>query len=163
MYTIFSSVIKATLFLLVLVVPTSCSTIRGSVNYTQGTQFLQQGDFDNAIYYLESAVEQDPESGRNHTNLSAAYIQKGYFDKAWIQLRKSISSKYPDENGALSFNLFCPKYLEMIGLDKPGTARKDIEDKLGAPDMILSGNNQYVYGLCVMTFHDDTLQKIEYL
>lgn len=140
----------------------SCNILRSSINYTRGTQCLDTGDSEQAIEYLEEAVRLDPDFARNHTNLAAAYTQNGEYEKAWIHIRKSMFCKYPDKCGETSFRSFYRQWVTERGKDKLGTSCEEIVSSLGEPDMILSHGNQFVYGICIMTFKNGILGDVSF-
>lgn len=152
---------KSLIYLLFFSTFTGCMAIGSTLNYTLGSQCLIDKEYNEAVVYLERAVELDPDMGKNHQNLAMAYLQLADYDKAWIHLRKALQCKYPDAYAARkTFPSFYQCYVTNQGIDELGTSRDAITTQLGEPDMILAHGNQYVYGLCIMTFEDDKLAHV---
>ena len=108
-------------FFVLSVIFSSCTIIKSSHHYTLGTECLEKGDHEEAIENLKKAVELDPESGRNQTNLSMAYLNSGNNYMAWVHTRKSLLEKYPDKCALHNFLSFCKDMIVTKGLDQPGT------------------------------------------
>lgn len=125
---------------------------------------MQKGDHQGAIVALKKAVELDPELGRNHTNLCAAYILAGDEENGWVHARKSVLNNTPDANSKQLYAIFCDKLIKQKGLDQPGTTLDDIINALGEPDAIFTTNSTvtYRYGTCTMIFKDDKLISCRY-
>jgi tetratricopeptide (TPR) repeat protein len=151
-----------TLLLLALVLLTSCNTVKSSLAYTKGTQYLEQGDYTNAIQHLEEAVKLDPDLARNHSNLAAAYGSVGEDQRAWQEIRLAVLSPYRD---IAALPNFCACYNALIKnrLDQPGTDALEVMHLLGEPDLKIMGESQmiWVYGLCHMHFENNKLVKCQ--
>lgn len=146
---------------------TGCGTIASSVNYTMGTQALGEGRYDEAVSKLEKAVELDPDMGRNHTNLAAAYGVSGDLEKHWIHCRKATLCKYPCPLMKLEFPSICEPKLAKNGLKKEGTPYSLLVQDLGEPDRISYDANKKMiccqYGLLVFMLKDEKVNSAFYL
>jgi tetratricopeptide (TPR) repeat protein len=88
-----------------------------------GSCYLQLGEFDNTIKYLEDFSTSDPElSLRTSGSLGDAYAEKGNFEKAIANYKKAASSFEKDE-------LNTAEYLYRLGqaYDKTGKTEDAID------------------------------------
>jgi tetratricopeptide (TPR) repeat protein len=138
-----------------------CSGIASSINYTKGTEYLDKRDYRKAIQYLEKAVELDPDFGRNHINLCAAYASVGNWEKAWFHSRQAVLCPMQDPEDSPFFWSIYEEYVRRRGLDKEGISLQDIIGNLGQPDLLTWRDDTTVctYGLCVMEFDKGKLIK----
>jgi len=149
---------------------TGCSTIRSSVNYTNGTSCLEEGDYANAVIYLKKAVQLDPCMSRNQTNLSAAYCALGEFDMAWYHARLAVIciEINPNQKNQPAYTNFFSLYNHCVkekGLDRVGTLLEEVIDKLGKPDFSRQSDDgteeDLFYGIYGMRFKDGKLVSCE--
>jgi tetratricopeptide (TPR) repeat protein len=73
---------------------TGCATVSSSLQYTQGTNALERGDFPRAAELLTEAVRLDPDVSRNRNNLAAALFELGRLDEGWWAPRDPKSSAF---------------------------------------------------------------------
>lgn len=139
-----------------------CSAINSSLNFTKGTDCLVNGDYNQAAAYLEKAVELDPDMGRNHTNLAAAYLALEEKEKAWKESRAAINCKNTNSDDYECFAIMFVQYADGQGLCRPGTSKEVILEKLGTPDREIKTDSivQYLYGPFIMSFKYDLLNEV---
>lgn len=82
-------------------------------------------------------------------------------DSEWINTRKSLENDCSAKNYA-AFKSIYKKYVSERDIDKLGTPKDEIVFRLGEPDMILSQGDQYVYGICIMTFKNNRLASVSF-
>ncbi|MBW2220376.1 MAG: tetratricopeptide repeat protein, partial [Deltaproteobacteria bacterium] len=65
-------------------------------NYTQSLQAKKNGNIKEAVYYLEAAVEQDPESLLLKRELTLLYLYEKKFDNALNMIKQVLQAKPED-------------------------------------------------------------------
>jgi tetratricopeptide (TPR) repeat protein len=152
------------LLLLALAILTGCNTIRSSFNYTEGTQLLEQGEYQAAVPYLEKAVTLGPDFAKNRTNLAYAYWKSGARKAAWEQVRAALFSKYQDGLSSTLFRAIYNDYVTERGLDKTGVSEQTLFDKLGPPDLMLYSSDgtvhEWLYGGAMFYLKEEKLDKV---
>ncbi len=143
----------------------SCNCVRSSLEYTMGTQCLDEGNPAEAIIHLKKAVELDPTMSRNQANLATAYIKVGDWENAWYHARKGVLCN--DAND-IALIIFLNTYGQMVvakGLNKVETPYIVIRKALGEPDVCTiehgEENPRFArYGACHMYFSDGVLKDL---
>jgi tetratricopeptide (TPR) repeat protein len=151
------SVLVVTFFSMLL---TSCSLTKATLEYTEGTQCMERGDYRSAIEHLEKAVEIEPRYSKFQGNLACAYIGIGELDNAWHHSRKAVLG-----NGCGYAELYTFKELHRVcvqekGLEQKGTLLQDVLSVLGDPDERLERDGGFlglVYGRCILIFYQGVL------
>ena len=140
----------------------SCSALKSSFEYTEGSNYLAEGDFPKAIDFLKRSVELDPTMSRNHANLANAYIQTGDWENAWYQARQAVLTTGAND---IALVLFLHTYGQMVlskNLNRVGTTYAEIKEALGEPDVCSQHGNAFSaqYGLCFMEFTEGKLSNL---
>lgn len=151
------------LFASIGLILSGCSTIASSINYTQGTECLEQGDYQGAIKHLEKAVELDPTMSRNQNNLCIAYLKVGNMEKAWYHSRQAVYHAREATPANFVFYQIYKDYVRNRGLDTEGTSIQDVISKLGEPDVLIYVEEKTIciYGICTMEFRHGKLIRCE--
>lgn len=151
------------IMLLSVLLLSSCSTVMSSSHYTKGTEYLNCGNYFDAIIELEQAVELDPSMGRTHSNLAYAYMQMGDMNKCWYHSRQAVLCPNKDEKGMSNFVQLYYVCVVKAGLNQPGTPLQKVLDKLGEPDFMVETQNvtRCTYGACVMRFENELLTSCD--
>ena len=64
--------------------------VRATAYYTQGSQYLERGQHNQAITSFTKAIELNPEYAEAYNDRGFAYLQKGQFDQAISDYTKAI-------------------------------------------------------------------------
>lgn len=139
----------------------SCSCIRSSLNFTQGTEYLYAGNYQEALPYLEKATQLDPSMSRNQNNLALAYDLTGNSNRAWYHSRQAVLCSQDNKPAIITFWRIYTDFVTKRGLDKEDTSFNEILRELGEPDIttILNEETSCQYGICLMVFEKNKLSK----
>ncbi|HUR21655.1 MAG TPA: tetratricopeptide repeat protein [Vicinamibacterales bacterium] len=138
-----------------------CSTVASSLQYTQGTNALEHGDYERAATLLKEAVRLDPEVSRNRNNLAGALFELGRVEEGWPHVRKAVQLE-PTNTFAVQN---CTRYLLAL-LDKAnlkiGAPKADVMKVLGTPDVEVEqgGRSLHTYCASTLTYDGSTLAGI---
>lgn len=140
---------------------TGCSIVSGSMDFTNGTRCLNEGNYEEARVYLEKATEKLPELSRNHNNLAYAYLQLGDWDRAGYHYRQMMLCDYITPDQEFNFNNLYVKKLKSLGYDKPGLTEAEVIANLGEPDWIeVDGDStSFQYGLYLIEFKNHVVVR----
>ena len=127
----------------VLLLLAGCATVSSSLNYTEGTDALEKGDFNTAIVHLEEAVRLDPKLSRNHANLAYAYYETGQIEKAWLHGRAAVLLDPSNEAAKANWHRIFGDMWKKSEL-KTGATEGAVRAGLGAPDSTNDSRN----GVC---------------
>ena len=94
-------------------------SLKGSAErlYRRGSKAAYGGDYQTAIYYLQQAVEKEPDNLVYLTDLAAAYNQMAYYEETIQYASYALTLEQSDENRALLCFLmgeayYCFSFLE---------------------------------------------------
>lgn len=152
------------LLLIVMGLSTGCSVISSSLEYGEGTQCLEMGNYSGAIEHLEKAVQLDPSMSRNQNNLASAYLGSGNIQKAWYHSRQAVLCKYCDAVALATFAQLYNFCVKKQNLDLKGTALDEVLCRLGQPDLRREEKEviNLMYGRCVMMFSKGKLVECSF-
>lgn len=147
---------------LMLMVLSGCSIAKGSSHYTEGTKYLQSGDYESARYHLEKACEYVPNYSPHQNNLACAYIGLGDIDKAWYHSRQAVTLDPTSDEAVITFNRLYEE-IATITMIREDSTLDDVRAAFGDPDQERKYEKDGVYkcryGLCIMRFKDNLLKE----
>ncbi|MGZ5259027.1 MAG: tetratricopeptide repeat protein [Burkholderiales bacterium] len=139
---------------------TACSTIESTLQYREGTQALERGEYPKAISALEEAVKLEPKNSSAHANLAAAYARVGRMNEAWFFTRQALLANPSHPTARINFTQFWTAW-EASGLFREGTPSEAIRDVLGRADIEANAKdgsmNQWIYAVKVIEFKNGKL------
>ena len=139
----------------------SCAASESSLDYTRGTEALDERRWDDAVVYLKKAVELDPGMSRNHNNLAAAYFELGRLQEGWPEVREAVNLDPRNESARLNFLRYFEAMKKQSDL-QIGDSFDAVEWKLGSPDQRTNkdGVVWWRYGHAGLAFEDGHLSGI---
>lgn len=127
--------------------------VRSSLKYTQGTEALTRGDYQEAADLLAEAVKLDPTLSRNHANYSAALFELGRYAEGWPHARKAVLLDHENWQAQNNSRRYIKKLLADANLNT-GADIQEIVSVLGEPDSIGQQGEctWYQYGISALCF-----------
>jgi tetratricopeptide (TPR) repeat protein len=127
--------------------------LRSSAKYTQGTEALANGQYQEAAALLAEAVEMDPSLSRNHANYSAALFELGRYSDGWPHARKAVLLDPENLPAQSNSRRYIQKLLQDAGL-QIGAPVDEVVRALGEPDNIADQIECtfYQYGVSALCF-----------
>ena len=136
-------------------------TVNSSINYTRGTEALENGDYERAAELLRESVRLDPTLSRNHNNLATALFELGHLKEGWLHVRQAVLLDPKNEFSAANSKRYIVALLNQEGLNT-GVSLSDVVAVLGEPDGKSQQNNclWYQYGSSALCFEDNVFAII---
>jgi tetratricopeptide (TPR) repeat protein len=135
--------------------------VRSSIKYTQGTEALAKGNYQEAADLLAEAVQLDPELSRNHANYSAALFELGRYAEGWPHARKAVLLDHANWQAQNNSRRYIKKLLADAKLNT-GATLQQVTSVLGEPDSIGEQGEcaWYQYGISALCIKNDVFTSI---
>ena len=148
--------------IITLLVLASCATVASSLQYTQGSKALEDGDFEKAAVLLAEAVRLDPEVSRNRNNLAAALFELGRVEEGWPHVRKAVLLDPRNDSAALNCKRYFVTLLKKAKLDV-GSTKADVVRVLGQPDdsLVQGRCTWFQYGSSAVCFEGERFAGVQ--
>ena len=145
-----------------LLVLAGCATVASSLQYTEGTKAMEQGDFEKAATLLAEAVRLDPEVSRNQNNLAGALFELGRIEEGWPHARKAVILDPRNEYAAMNCKRYIVAMLRKSNLDV-GSKKADVVRALGQPDdSLVDGKcTWFQYGSSAICFEGEKFAGLQ--
>ena len=149
------------LLVLVVVFLSACATASSSLQYTEGTEALERGDYEKAATLLREAVRLDPSLSRNHNNLASALFELGQVEEGWPHVRKAVSLDPSNKSAAQNSKRYVVHLLKKAGLNV-GSEMSEVVKALGEPDTRAQKGTclWYQYGISALCFENGKFASI---
>lgn len=114
-----------------------CASVKSDISYRKGTDKLWEGDIDQAIVFLQEAIELDPTVARNHYHMALAYQKLGNTRQAWTHIRHAYVLDTTSHQQLQVFMRVYQQLSEQHHLERKHPSAAEVVELLGVGDKYL--------------------------
>lgn len=144
----------------------SCASVKSDISYHKGTEKLWEGDIENAIAYLQDAIELNPTVARNHYHLAIAYQRLNDINQAWKHIRNAYLLDTKSNAQLQVFTRIYNQLSDQHQLTKKRLDAAEVVNILGVGDKYLHDDNGVLqaiyYGPVCLRFEHNHLTGSEW-
>lgn len=147
---------------------TSCSSIKSDLSFHKGKQCFWNGEYDEALTHLNSAIELNPTSSPSHRQLALTYERLKNLPLAWEHVRIAYSI---DKKAQINLDVFSRIFRALAKQHRFDAPRKPdagtIVEALGVADKYLHNDQGELkalyYGPICLHIEHGKLSSTEWL